>query len=254
MVDVSVVIPVYNQGDHLRQLVATYVEVLGRLGSTWELVVVPNGCTDDTVSIAQDIASSCDGVRVVVAERGGWGHAVRTGVASARGESVCYTNSARTTARELALCLLYAKVNDGVVVKANRKIRENWKRRLGSLIYNLEGRALFDLSQWDVNGTPKVFPREFGELLDLRRDDDLIDLEFAAVCRREGYPIIEVPIFSTRRHGGKSTTNYGSAWRMYAGAWNLHRSMKRDGTHPAGRANPALDTAEERELDDAVGR
>ena len=44
-------------------------------------------------------------------------------------------------------------------MKANRKIRDNWRRRLGSLLYNLECRALFDLANWDINGTPKVFPR-----------------------------------------------------------------------------------------------
>ena len=55
--------------------------------------------------------------------------------------------------------LLYAAAYPNVVVKANRKIREHWTRRLGSLLYNLECRALFDLSNWDVNGTPKVFPR-----------------------------------------------------------------------------------------------
>jgi len=38
--------------------------------------------------------------------------------------------------------------------------------------------------------------------------------------------MVEVPIFSTRRHGGKSTTNMGSAFRMYLGAlqlWRAHR-------------------------------
>ena len=51
------------------------------------------------------------------------------------------------------------------VIKASRKIRENWKRRLGSLLYNLECRALFDLPYWDINGTPKVFGRHFIPLI-----------------------------------------------------------------------------------------
>ncbi len=119
--------------------------------------------------------------------------------------------------------LLYGVVNPGVVVKANRKIRENWRRRMGSLLYNLECRALFDLSYWDINGTPKVFPRQFDKLLALTRDDDLIDAEFNVVCRREGYPMLEVPIFASRRHGGTATTNYRSAVKMYWGAYQLWR-------------------------------
>jgi hypothetical protein len=78
---------------------------------------------------------------------------------------------------------------------------------------------------WDVNGTPKVFPRSFDKLMRLRRDDDLIDAEFNATCAREGYPVVEVPILATERQGGKSTTNYGSAVKMYAGALRLKREL-----------------------------
>ena len=133
------------------------------------------------------------------------------------------SNSARTTPEDLTLLVLYAAAHPGTVVKANRKIREHWTRRLGSLLYNLECRALFDLSSWDVNGTPKVFPRTCERLLHLQRDDDLIDAEFAAICRDAGYPMLEVPIFSFRRHGGSSTTNWRSAVRMYWGAYTLRQ-------------------------------
>jgi hypothetical protein len=85
---------------------------------------------------------------------------------------------------------------------------------------------LFDLPYWDVNGTPKVFHRDLSKLTELRRDDDLIDLEFNAICRAQGYPVLEVPIFSTTRRSGRSTTGIKSAWRMYAGAYRLRRELK----------------------------
>jgi hypothetical protein len=93
---------------------------------------------------------------------------------------------------------------------------------------------LFDLNNWDVNGTPKVFPRAFGKLLDLKRDDDLIDAEFSMICRRENYRMLEIPIFSHRRHGGKSTTRFNSAIKMYAGALSLWRQnrLRTDQTNP----------------------
>jgi hypothetical protein len=150
---------------------------------------------------------------------------VNLGLREAQGDILCYTNSARTSPQDMQLFLLYAASNPGTVIKANRKIRDNWQRRLGSLLYNVECRALFDLAYWDVNGTPKVFPRSFDKLLCLTRNDDLIDAEFNAVCRREMYPMLEVPIFSTRRHGGQSTTRYGSALKMYVGAYRLWRDM-----------------------------
>jgi glycosyltransferase involved in cell wall biosynthesis len=217
----SIVLPVHNQADHIGQVVGDFVTALDRLPLEYELILVPNACRDDTPAVAHALAGRYPSVRVVESELGGWGRAVRVGLAAASGSLLCYTNSARTAPEELTLTLLYAVAHPDIVVKANRKIREHWTRRLGSLLYNLECRALFDLACWDVNGTPKVFPRSKTALLGLSRDDDLIDAEFAAICRREGYPMLEVPIFSSRRHGGKSTTNLGSAWKMYVGAYRL---------------------------------
>jgi hypothetical protein len=101
-------------------------------------------------------------------------------------------------------------------------------RRLGSLLYNLQCRMLFDLAYWDINGTPKVFPRAFTPLTNLQQNGDLIDLEFNAICRRENYQTIEVPIFSTSRRTGRSTTNWLSAYRMFTGALQLKRQLKRN--------------------------
>lgn len=224
---VSIVLPIHNQGDHISSVVQEYEEALTRLPHPHESILVVNGCRDNSLEISRALAEQYTSVRVMHSEKGGWGLAVKLGVREARGELLCYTNSARTSAQDLALLLLYAIACPNVVIKANRKIRESWHRRLGSLLYNLECRALFDLSYWDINGTPKVFPRAFDKLLALTRDDDLIDAEFNIICRREDYPMLEVPIFSYSRRGGMSATTYRSALRMYWGAIQLWRGMRK---------------------------
>jgi hypothetical protein len=196
---------------------------VGRLDEETELVLVPNACRDRSPEICHGLAERYEAVQVVELAQGGWGRAVRAGLAAARGDRLCFTNSARTQPPMLTLMLVYAAAYPGAVLKANRTIRDSFQRRVGSLLFNLECRALFDLPTMDVNGSPKVFPREFAKLLELTRDDDLIDVEFMLVCRREGYPLLEVPILATERHGAESTTGYRSAARMYVGAWRLRR-------------------------------
>lgn len=222
---VSIVLPVHNQADHLERLLHDYREALVRLPFPYEIVLVPNACKDATPAICQQIAGSDPKVRTVELQEGGWGRAVRAGLANAQGEVLCYTNSARTSPHMLFVALLYASSYPDVVVKAQRMIRDNWRRQLGSLIYNMQCRMLFKLPIWDINGTPKVFPRKFVKLLQLARDDDLIDAEFVITCDREGYPIIEVPSLITVRHGGTSTTDYRSALHMYRGALALRRRI-----------------------------
>ena len=223
---VSIILPVYNQEDHIGKIMEEYEEVLQRMPVDYEVVLVTNACRDRSAEICKEMGERNPRVKAVDIKEGGWGRAVRRGMKEATGELICYTNSARTSAEILSLTLLYAVSYPEVVVKANRKIRDSLRRRLGSLLYNLECRALFDLPTWDINGTPKIFPRSFTKLMELERDDDLIDAEFNMICRRENYPIIEVPVLSTRRHSGKSTTNYNSAVKMYLGVYEMWKKER----------------------------
>ncbi|MBI4550164.1 MAG: glycosyltransferase [Candidatus Omnitrophica bacterium] len=223
---VSIVLPVHNQADHLHPLLSHYITVLDRLPFPYELILVANACTDRSPEIVRDLSRRSPQIRGIETERKGWGSSVKLGLRETRGEWVAYTNLARTRAEDLLLAILYAFCNPGQVVKASRKVRLGWSRRLGSFVYNLECRLLFGLLHGDVNGTPKVFPRSCGKLLELQREDDLIDLEFNVVCRREKYPLVEIPIFASRRFGGKSTTNLNSAYRMYAGAVQMWLQSK----------------------------
>ncbi len=233
---ISIVLPVYNQADHIGAIVEEYAAMLARIPNPTEIILAVNGSRDASLKVCTALAEKhtdpARRVRVAHSERGGWGLGVRLGLSAAEGDLLCYTNSARTAPKDLTLLLLYAVANPDTVIKANRKIRDNWQRRIGSLLYNIEVRTLFDLAYWDINGTPKVFPRHFDALLRLQSDDDLIDAEFNAVCRREGYPMLEVPIFATKRHGGRSTTNYNSALKMYIGAYRLWQRMRAEGWTP----------------------
>lgn len=224
--DFSIILPIYNQADHIDQVVSEHITALKKSKYSCEIILVVNDSQDNSRDVCEQIATDDDHVRSLYIGLGGWGRAVKAGLAEARGEIIAYTNSARTSPNDLMLLLIYAAVNQGRVVKANRKIRDNFVRRIGSLIYNLEGRTLFDLPYWDINGTPKIFPRSFEKLLRLSRNDDLIDLEFMVCCKENSYPMLEVPVFSHRRHGGKSTTNFRSAANMYLKSfqmWMEHR-------------------------------
>lgn len=222
-VDVSVVLPVYNQAEQLPTIVSRARGALQGLCETREILLVVNG-GGNTLAVAQELAREDDDVRVVTSDRG-WGAAVLAGLAAARGSIICYTNSARTQQEDLRLALRYGEINDRAVVKASRKQRNNILRRLGSVIYNFECRMLFGLAVWDINGTPKVFHRNILPDLALTERGDLIDLELCARCRQKGIPVVEVPVYDTTRIAGKATTNLRSALRMYTRPLLMRRRM-----------------------------
>jgi glycosyltransferase involved in cell wall biosynthesis len=225
---VSVVLPVYNQADHIAHVVELYETSLDRLSANHETILVVNGSRDGSLEVCQALAAAYPTVRVIACSAGGWGLAVKAGLDEACGDLLCFTNSARTSPQDLASLLAFALSHPNVVVKANRQVREGWRRKIGTFLYTLECRLLFDLRNGDINGTPKAFPRHFANLLTLDHDDFLIDLEFMAVCRREGYPVREFPIYSSaRRFGGSSTTTLRVALKLYWDAYGLSRRLGR---------------------------
>lgn len=221
----SVVLPLYKQRDQLPSIVEEYVRALASQPESWELILVINGPDDGSHDLAVTLAAAQTNVVVLRLPQGGWGRAVKCGMNAARGQFCCYTNSARTQIPDLLLMLRYACVNRSTVIKASRIVRDSFVRKFGSVLYNFENRFLFQTAVMDVNGTPKILPREIWSSLEVFSDDDLIDAEVIAKCFQRNIPVVEVPVRLTARRSGKSTTRLGSAFRMYVGLVKLKRRL-----------------------------
>ena len=224
---ISIVLPVYNQDDHISDVLERYIEALEVISHPYEMIVVVNGSADNSLSKCRSLEQVHKSLRVLDSLDKGWGLSVRKGLAEAKVDLLCYTNSARTHPEDLVKLIKYGINNQDSVILANRKNRQSSLRQIGSILYNLESRYFFNLYTWDINGTPKIFPKNFEKLLKLTRDDDLIDLEFNIICHSEGYPILEVPTFTSERSGGESTTNFLTAYRMYSRVFKLWLKQKK---------------------------
>jgi hypothetical protein len=217
----SLVLPCRNQADHIGQVLPRYLRPLETMGMPFELVVVPNASTDDTQAVVEELGRTDQRIKVVSNPAGGWGLSVRCGLKVARGTVLAYTNTARTDPTSLPQFVQQFQTNRRCLVKARREARQAPMRAAGSVLYNLEARLLLGVRCGDVNGTPKVFGRDFYEQITLRSDGDLLDLELMSWAARLGLSVEEIPVRGFHRHGGKSSTTWKSAWKMYSGALRL---------------------------------
>ena len=111
--------------DFIGRMVQEYENALTNLPHSYEMILVVNGKGDDSLDVCHSLAARFVNVTAIHSEEAGWGRAVKYGLQEARGDLVCYTNTARTSPGDLLLMLLYAVSYPGVVIKANRRIRDS---------------------------------------------------------------------------------------------------------------------------------
>lgn len=211
--ELSVILPVHNQADHIVEVLQKYYAVFKK--RNWEIILVPNGCRDNSAAVCRKVAAKRANTRVAEIRQGGWGIAVRTGLRKARGRFLCYSNSARTNPQTIVDLFQHFKRNPQSLTKVKRSLRGNWIRQCGSWIYNIECRWILGIPSWDTNGTPKIFAASWLPRLSLAADGDFVDSEVMVQFHRLGVPFQEVPLQGWARHGGKSLTNFKSAFRLY---------------------------------------
>ncbi|OIP00482.1 MAG: hypothetical protein AUJ98_08040 [Bacteroidetes bacterium CG2_30_33_31] len=225
MIDVSIILPIYNQQSHIEIICENYIQRLVEENINYEILFIVNGSHDESFEKCQNMQQKYEGIKAFNISESGWGRSVKYGIDKAEGKLICYTNSARTNIKDIITCIKYSNIDFKTVVKSNRIIRENFLRRLGSVIYNFENRYFFNTAIWDVNATPKVFPKDIIKSFNILSFNDLIDAELMARCRKLNITTIEVPIYMTERISGKSTTNIMSALKMYTGLISLKRKL-----------------------------
>lgn len=96
-VDISVVLPVFNETGHIEQEVTRICESLDRSRYSYEVVMIDDGSTDDSPAKLAKIAETNDAVRLIsLTQNKGSGNARRVGTRAAAGEFVVWTDADMT--------------------------------------------------------------------------------------------------------------------------------------------------------------
>lgn len=94
----SVVLPAYNEVKNLRRGVLSSVyDFLKSKSFSWEVLIVDDGSTDETVKMAQEFASSHKGFTVIKEPHRGKGGTVIAGMLKAQGDIVLFSDMDQST-------------------------------------------------------------------------------------------------------------------------------------------------------------
>jgi predicted glycoside hydrolase/deacetylase ChbG (UPF0249 family) len=215
----SFVIPMWNEEDYIGPVTEAVREVGERMVGAGEirafqLVLVNDASTDRTPVLADELAATHDWITVVHhPQNRGLGGAVRSGLAAADGDFVCYTDAdLPCDMAEVERALRLARRYRADIVSAWRKDRtaEGPRRAIYSFIYNRLVALGFGLRLRDVNFAFKLISKAVLDDVSLSSEGSFIDAELLIRAHRKGYRIVQFGVDFFPRTRGVSTLSSGS--------------------------------------------
>jgi len=206
-VDISVVVPFFNEQENAQLLYSKLTEVLGKLHQRYELIFIDDGSKDRTYSILKDIFEKDPLVKVLRLRRNfGQTAALAAGFDSTKG-TVVIAMDGDLQHDPQDIPKLMEKINQGFDIASGwreRRVDAFLTRRLPSMVANKLMAILSGVKLHDFGTTFKAYRKEVIEDVELYGE---LHRFIPALISWKGVSIAEVPIKNTVRKKGKS--NYG---------------------------------------------
>ncbi len=203
-VDVSIVVPVYNEAESLRTLHAEIAAAMAPLSRPWELICVDDGSSDLSFHVLEELARADPRVVAIQLRRNfGQTAAIAAGIDHARGRIVVALD-ADLQHDPADIPRLLDKLDEGYdVVSGWRKNRADplLTRRVPSILANRAISAVLGLQLHDYGCTLKAYRREILDHVHLYGEMHRLIPGFAASI---GARITELPINHRPRRFGRS--------------------------------------------------
>ncbi len=199
--ELSVVIPTYNEEWRIIPTIGAIASAVSETYANWELIISDDGSTDETVKLVTELPLI--NMRVVTSVNTGKGGAVRRGVLEAEGDLVLFADADQATPIEQlpamikmlednnAAVAIGSRSVDGASVANKSAFRELLSKGLQTIV-----RLGFRLPYQDTQCGFKLFTRDAAKkLFSVQKIDGFsFDLELLYIARKNGLPVVEVPV------------------------------------------------------------
>ncbi len=206
----SVVIPAYNEEENLNKGVLQEVwDYLNKQKYSWELLIVDDESTDNTLKLVEKFVKSHKNVRALKEPHRGKGGTVIAGMLAAKGDIVLFTDMDQATPINQIEKLLpkFEQGYDGVIGSRKGRKGAPFVRKLMGWGFATLRNIILGLPFKDTQCGFKAFTREASENIFKRMkifDEKKavqgaavnagFDLEMLYIARKLGYKVAEVPV------------------------------------------------------------
>jgi len=212
MVELSVVIPAYNESRRIERTLERTREYLKQSGGSFEVIVVDDGSGDDTIARVQKMAEKFPELILLKLSHQGKGGAVRVGMLSAKGKFILMSDADLSTPIEEVQKLKAAlEQGNDLAVGSRRaagaaiKKHQPWIRQTVGLMFGFFTRRIVDTGVLDSQCGFKLFTAEVAKkIFTLQTSSGFcFDIEVLGLARKMGMRVAEVAVVWEDAEGSK---------------------------------------------------
>ncbi len=212
--DLSVVIPLYNEEDSLRELHQQLRATVGRMNLRYELLFVDDGSTDRSFLTLRNLKRIDKHVKIIRFRRNyGKSAALSVGFDKALG-NVVVTMDADLQDDPAEIPALRRKLDEGYdLVSGWKKVRHDpITKTIPSRFFNLVTRLMTGIRLHDFNCGLKAYRRDVVKAVKIYGE---LHRYIPVLAHWEGFKIGEIPVQHRPRRYGKSKFGVGRFWKGF---------------------------------------
>lgn len=213
-VDISVVVPVYNEEENLPILIPQLEKVLKDLHQPYEMIFVDDGSSDKSQYVLREMAARYPSFKILKFKRNcGLSAALIAGMREARGEIIVTLDSDLQNDPGDIPALLEQLDHHDMATGWRQKREDPWLKKISSKIANAVRNRLSGETIKDSACTLRAFKKEC--IRDIMVFNGMHRF-LSTLVRMNGYRVIEVPVIHHPRKFGKSKYNIRNRmWRAF---------------------------------------
>tara|TARA_B100000949_G_scaffold29040_2_gene22249 strand:+ start:780 stop:1478 length:699 start_codon:yes stop_codon:yes gene_type:complete len=208
MINLSIVIPCFNEAKSLPKLVKDFSKKLKRRDV--ELILVNNGSNDLSETILLNLKKNYNFLKTIrLKKNNGYGNGVLQGLKKAKGQYISWTHAdLQTDPYDVIIGFEKFKkeLSPKIFIKGNRLGRP-FKDVVFTIGMSIFETILLKNFFWDVNAQPNIFHKNFFNMLEKIPLDFSFDLFFYFNAKKKNLKILRFPVKYPQRKFGISHWN-----------------------------------------------
>ena len=204
---ISLMFPLYKDRSTVKLMIKKSVKVLKKLKKKYEIIIVDDGCPQNSGKLAKEISKKYSNVKVFFHKKNlGYGAALKTGFKKFKNDWIFMIDGDNEYDVNDLFRLVKASENYDLVITYRYKKKYTTSRILISWIYNAILRLIFNLKFRDISTGSRFVSRKLVKRIKLRSNSPFVGAELAIKAELAGYKVGEIGIHTYPRTFGTGSS------------------------------------------------